>query len=153
MKVCPTNGLQPTLLQSGWQGVWSPQLVPRIGYCEYECFLCCQVCPTKAIDRIALEKKKRTIIGTAVIDKNTCIPFTQPTSCMVCEEMCPVPTKAIEFVPVMVYFKGLPQKQVLQPYVVKEKCIGCGICETKCPVQSIPAAIYVVGTRTQTETA
>ncbi|MDI6782761.1 MAG: 4Fe-4S binding protein [bacterium] len=153
MKVCPTNGLQPTLLQSGWQGVWSPQLVPRIGYCEFECTLCSQVCPSGAIERIPLEKKKKTIIGTAYIDKSKCIPYIQPTSCLVCEEMCPVPTKAIEFIPVTVRFKNIPPKKVLQPYVVKEKCIGCGICETKCPIQGTPPAIYVVGTRIQTETA
>ncbi|MFB3896559.1 MAG: 4Fe-4S binding protein [bacterium] len=153
MKVCPTNGLQPTLLQSGWQGVWAPQLVPRIGYCEYGCNLCSQVCPADAIAKLTVEQKQKVVIGTAVIDKNKCIPYTQPKSCMVCEEMCPVPEKAIEFVEVTVQFKGYPPTKVLQPYVVKEKCIGCGICEKRCPIQSSPPAIYVVGTRIQTETA
>ncbi|MCX7919517.1 MAG: 4Fe-4S binding protein [bacterium] len=152
MKVCPTNGLQPSLLQSGWQGVWSPQLVPRIGYCEFGCTLCSQVCPSGAIQRILLEKKQKTVIGTAVIDKNKCIPWTQPMNCMVCEEMCPIPGKAIKGILATVHYQGYPPTQVLQPYVIKEKCIGCGICENKCPVQSIPPAIYVVGTRTQTET-
>jgi len=34
MKVCITNGLQPTLFESGIEGIWSPVLVPRMGYCE-----------------------------------------------------------------------------------------------------------------------
>jgi ferredoxin len=32
-----------------------------------------------------------------------------------------------------------------QPHVDIKECIGCGICETKCPVVSAPA-IYVVNT-------
>ncbi|HLA26919.1 MAG TPA: 4Fe-4S binding protein, partial [Syntrophales bacterium] len=34
MKVCITNGLQPTLMEAGLEGIWSPVLVPRLGYCE-----------------------------------------------------------------------------------------------------------------------
>ncbi|OQX84532.1 MAG: hypothetical protein B6D63_04295, partial [Candidatus Latescibacteria bacterium 4484_7] len=46
MKVCLTNGLQPTLTEAGLEGLWTPILVPRLGYCEYNCNLCSQVCPT-----------------------------------------------------------------------------------------------------------
>lgn len=49
MKVCPTNALHPALAEAGPEGVWTPVLVPRIGYCEYYCSLCTQVCPTGAI--------------------------------------------------------------------------------------------------------
>ncbi|MCX5719806.1 MAG: 4Fe-4S binding protein [Nitrospirae bacterium] len=45
MKVCITNGLQPTLLEAGLEGIWSPLLIPKIGYCEYRCTLCGHVCP------------------------------------------------------------------------------------------------------------
>ena len=31
---------------------------------------------------------------------------------------------------------------VKQPYIVDELCIGCGICETKCPLPG-RAAIYI----------
>ena len=34
---------------------------------------------------------------------------------------------------------------IQQPIVDLELCIGCGICETKCPVKSEPA-IYVTNT-------
>jgi len=27
------------------------------------------------------------------------------------------------------------EKKVLRPYVKEDLCIGCGICETKCPVE------------------
>ena len=39
MKVCVTNGLQPVILEAGLHGIWSPKLVPEIGYCEYNCKL------------------------------------------------------------------------------------------------------------------
>ena len=51
MKVCPNNALQPALSQAGLEGLWTPVLVPRIGYCETSCVLCSQVCPTGAITR------------------------------------------------------------------------------------------------------
>ncbi|MCX7635169.1 MAG: 4Fe-4S binding protein, partial [Syntrophales bacterium] len=37
MKVCITGGLQPALVEAGLEGLWSPVLVPRVGYCEYRC--------------------------------------------------------------------------------------------------------------------
>ena len=49
MKVCPTNALQPTLLRPAPRGSGRPFLDMDIGYCEYECTLCGQVCPTGAI--------------------------------------------------------------------------------------------------------
>jgi len=40
MKVCPTNGIHPTSLEAGLEGMWSPVMKMTIGYCEYECTLC-----------------------------------------------------------------------------------------------------------------
>ena len=58
MKVCITNGLQPAFLEAGIEGIWSPVVVPRIGYCEYRCTLCGQVCPTGAIKKSEQKEKK-----------------------------------------------------------------------------------------------
>lgn len=82
MKVCITNGLQPTFLEAGFEGIWSPMLVPRIGYCEYRCTLCGQVCPTGAIKRLPLEEKVKVKIGLAMIDKGRCLPYAHATPCM-----------------------------------------------------------------------
>jgi NAD-dependent dihydropyrimidine dehydrogenase PreA subunit len=49
--------LLPTFLEAGFEWIRSPMLVPRIGYCEYRCTLCGQVCPTGAIKRLPLEEK------------------------------------------------------------------------------------------------
>ena len=70
MKVCPTNGLQPTLFEAGLEGIGTPKLVPALGYCDYECNACSQVCPTGAIRSLTLEEKKEAKIGTAYFNKN-----------------------------------------------------------------------------------
>jgi polyferredoxin len=60
MKVCPNNALHPATLEGGVEGFWSPVLVPRIGYCEPNCVLCSQVCPTGAIWEITVAEKVGT---------------------------------------------------------------------------------------------
>jgi ferredoxin len=57
MKVCPNNALHPATLEGGVEGLWTPVLVPRIGYCEPNCVLCSQVCPTGAIWEITVAEK------------------------------------------------------------------------------------------------
>jgi polyferredoxin len=130
MKVCITGGLQPTLLSAGIEGIWTPVLVSRIGYCEFNCTLCGQVCPTSAIRRLDAPEKRKTVIGLAFVDPSRCIPFAQGTPCIVCEEHCPTPKKAIVFTE----RPGKEGRPVKIPVVVPDLCIGCGICEYKCPV-------------------
>ena len=52
MQACPTNAIQPAVLQAGLDGLWTPLIVPVNGYCEYECLRCTRVCPTHAIARL-----------------------------------------------------------------------------------------------------
>jgi MauM/NapG family ferredoxin protein len=139
MKVCITNGLQPTLFEAGVEGIWSPVLVPRIGYCEYRCTLCGQVCPTGAIKRLQLEEKAKTRIGLAMIDKGRCLPWAHGRPCIVCEEVCPTSPKAIWLEEERVRDRRGKVITVQQPHVDLERCIGCGICEAKCPVLGRPA--------------
>jgi ferredoxin len=139
MKVCTTNGLQPTLFEAGIEGIWSPMLVPRIGYCEYRCTLCGQVCPTGAIKRLQLEEKAKVRIGLAMIDKSRCLPWAHARPCVVCEEVCPTAKKAIWFEDARVRDRKGNSLVVKQPRVDLELCIGCGICEAKCPVLGRPA--------------
>ncbi len=130
MKVCITNGLQPTLLQSGISGIWTPQLMPEIGYCEYQCTLCGNVCPTGAIPKLTLSQKKRAILGLAVVDRSICLPWSKGSECLVCEEHCPVANKAIKKEKV-----STGDKTLYGPRVENSSCIGCGICQHKCPVR------------------
>jgi len=142
MKVCPTNGLQPTLTEAGPEGIWTPMLVPEIGYCEYYCSLCSQVCPTGAIKELTIEEKAEVKIGTSWINRNRCIPWKFGDPCIVCEEHCPISPKAIELVKIEVIQPDGTVKTPLAPFINTKLCIGCGICENKCPVVDKPA-VYV----------
>lgn len=142
IQVCVGNALQPAFLQAGLDGMFSPMLVARTGYCEFNCTLCGQVCPTGAISKLSLEKKHDFKIGHAWFDKNLCLPFAKAIPCMVCEEHCPTPEKAIRFRQAQVTASDGQSVTIKQPYVVDSLCIGCGICENKCPLPGKPA-IYV----------
>ncbi|MFH1278082.1 MAG: 4Fe-4S dicluster domain-containing protein [Candidatus Eisenbacteria bacterium] len=139
MKVCPTNALHPTGLQAGLEGIWTPVLVPRVGYCEFECNLCGLVCPTSAIEPLPLAEKKKVKMGLATFDITRCLPYAHEKDCIVCEEHCPIPTKAIYFMETEVRLREGGTRVFKQPRVDAELCTGCGICENVCPFEDWPA--------------
>jgi MauM/NapG family ferredoxin protein len=141
MKVCIGNALHAAWLEAGLEGVFTPRLIGRIGYCEYNCTLCGQVCPTGALRRLSKGEKQAVVIGRAHFDKNRCLPYVSGTPCIVCEEHCPTPDKAIKFREVEVENSRGERVRVRQPYVVERLCIGCGICENKCPLSGAAAVV------------
>ncbi|MGD2175414.1 MAG: 4Fe-4S binding protein, partial [Candidatus Brocadiaceae bacterium] len=165
MRACPTHVIQPAGLRAGLEGLWTPHLVPRLGYCVYECDACGRACPSGAIPRFTLEEKHRSAMGLAYVDRVRCIPWrgnqrrdeegfvADDHNCGVCEEVCPVPGKAIHFR--RVYggggqgegrgrAAGDGRQELRLPYVREEACVGCGFCEASCPLQG-EAAIRVTG--------
>jgi len=142
VRVCPTQGLQPSLLEGGLQNLFTPRLVPRLGQCSYTCSACIQVCPTGAIPPISLEEKQIIPIGLASINTDRCLAWGYNTICSVCEEICPLAEKAIRLEDAQVEdFEG-NSFTIKRPYVIRELCIGCGACEYHCPVGG-EAAIQV----------
>jgi len=146
MRVCPINVLQPALLEGGIEGLWTPILKNQLGYCEQNCVLCGQVCPTGAIRSISVQEKigappneKPIKLGTAFYDYGRCLPWAMQTECIVCEEMCPTSPKAIWYKTVDIANRDGSAKKLKQPYVDPRLCIGCGICENKCPVEDLAA--------------
>jgi polyferredoxin len=142
MRVCPTNGLQPAVLDAGVEGLGSPVLIPRLGYCDYSCNACGQACPVQAIPPLSLDDKRLQVIGKAYIDENRCLAWSDHVPCIVCEEMCPLPKKAIQLEDAVVWGPDGIRVELQLPHVLRDLCIGCGICEYKCPVNS-EAAIRI----------
>lgn len=141
MRVCPTNVLQPALLESGLEGLWTPILVNRLGWCEQSCVLCGQACPTGAIRRLTVAEKvgrppfdKPMKLGTAFFDQGRCLPWAMQTECVVCEEVCPTSPKAIWTRDEEVMRRDGKVKRLKRPFVEPALCIGCGSCENHCPV-------------------
>lgn len=152
MKVCPNNALHPAFSEAGLEGMWTPVLVPRIGYCEPSCVLCSEACPTGAIWEITVKTKAWVVdvsndnkgirIGTAFYDRGRCLPWAMATECIVCEEWCPTSPKAIYLQPAELIDAQGESKILKQPRVDPEQCVGCGACEYACPLQDHPA-VYV----------
>lgn len=131
MKACTTNTLQPSLLDAGLEGLWTPRLELRYAPCEQRCNVCGQVCPTGAIRALTLAERQHAKIGTAVLYRDRCLVWEQDKLCLICDEQCPY--DAIEF--------RIVEGQ-RRPFVLEDRCNGCGVCEHKCPVQG-QAAIVV----------
>lgn len=145
MRVCPNNALHPTLFEAGLEGIWSPIMIPRIGYCEPTCTLCGQVCPTGAIlemtvaEKVGDKKNPPNRVGTAFVNHSRCLPWAMARPCIVCEEWCPTTPKAIYLEEEVVINAEGREVEVKKPVVAPDRCTGCGACEYACPVIDEPA--------------
>jgi ferredoxin-type protein NapF len=131
---CPTEVLQPSFLEYGFTGMMQPHMDYKTNYCNYECTICGEVCPTGAILPLTKEDKKLTQIGRVHFIMKNCIVYTDKTACGSCSEHCP--TQAVSMVP---YIEDLTI-----PFINPSTCVGCGACEYACPVEP-HKAIYVDG--------
>lgn len=123
---CPNKALQPAGFEAGWDALWTPVLDPFTGYCDPECNLCGQICPSGAIPSLSLEEKRKAVIGVAYVHFENCV------RCMDCLENCPY--DCFEEVEV----EGL---RGVFPKVKQDQCIGCGLCVNICPEQEARAIV------------
>ncbi len=130
VSACPTAVLQPAWRNYGLLGLLQPTMDYTKGYCDYQCRLCGDICPTGAILPLSLENKQITQIGKAYLIENRCIVYSHQKDCGACAEVCP--THAV-----FTKKKG----HISYPIIKVEHCIGCGRCEFVCP--QMPKAIYV----------
>lgn len=134
VSACPTNVIQSTFIDYGIDGLFMPKLNYQVNYCQYECTLCGEVCPTGAILPMMLENKKLVQMGKVKFVSDNCVVTQNEDDCGACAEHCP--TKAVRMVP----YKD--HHDLFIPEVDTDLCIGCGACEHPCPVRPYKA-IYV----------
>jgi len=137
MKACPTNAIQPAFGEGGLEALATPILVPRIGPCTQPCNLCGRVCPTQAISPFSVEEKAHLYIGTAAVDRSSCIAWAAGRQCLICDEACS--------------YNAISQQVVdgtEMPVVNEQICVGCGMCEWVCPVEPLGAIrVFSAGDR------
>jgi len=170
VQVCPVSAIRLGDLQEG-VGNGVPYILARDQACDFACGTpqCVLACPTGALSHL-LDTKEQTRMGVArLVMPDACLaragagfkgvargsafkghlryskmdPQPLPVAehpydleiCDLCVRQCPI-KDAIELVPV----SGDPQDRRRTP-VVKEACVGCGVCEMVCPVE--PAAIRI----------
>lgn len=135
---CPSHVIKPAFLEYGLGGMMQPKLYFDHGFCNYDCTICGEVCPTGAILPLTKEEKNHTQMGQVQFIIENCIVYYDETSCGACSEHCP--TQAVHMVP----YKGV----LTIPEINQDICVGCGGCESVCP--AIPyKAIYVEGLSAQ----
>jgi len=136
-KVCPNNVLQAEGFKQGWEGLWTPEVVADWAGCEPSCHSCGQVCPTGAIRALPLEEKRHARMGLAILNRETCLPIAGKEACQLCVDEC-VATgyDAIDFVRVHSRIgedgRPLEGSGFLAPQVNSDRCVGCGLCQTRC---------------------
>lgn len=137
---CPSHVLKPAFMEYGLGGIMQATVSFEKGFCNFDCTVCGDVCPTGAIKPLSIEKKHLTQMGYVVFIKENCIVYTDGTSCGACSEHCP--TQAIAMVE---YKDGLTI-----PEVNTDICVGCGGCEYVCPSRPF-RAVHIEGNSVQKE--
>lgn len=115
---CPRHIIVFSDIKQGFLSARQPTVTFKKDYCDF-CMKCSFSCPFGAI---LPAKKEGAVIGIAVIVKDSCVAWDWE-GCVICVEKCP--EKAIEL------------DDMKRPYVLEEKCNGCGICELECPALSL----------------
>jgi ferredoxin-type protein NapG len=96
------------------------------------CGRCVAACPYRALDA-KLTDPRAVRMGLARVERDLCFTF-QGILCRTCLDECPFEGEAIL------------QDDALRP-VVTERCVGCGICEARCPAPEVAIRILPAGRR------
>lgn len=147
-KVCPGPVLHPAGLEHGLDSLWTPVAHPEHAGCHQDCNFCTQVCPTGAIQPLDILVKRKTHMGLAKINTETCLPYREDNKRNYCD-LCVVECQragynAIHFQELRIELDPPPPEglfsqdqldamsRIQAPVVDADACVGCGICEYIC---------------------
>ena len=124
-EICPPRCILFNKREGG-SAVNVPYIDPEQKACIL-CGKCTRVCPTEALTEIAIEDVD---MGIAQIDRSACYPWVDRGVCGACGSICPLGERAI----------GFEMWNQYRP-VIREGCVGCGLCVEVCPEPSLPIRI------------
>ncbi len=136
-KACPNDVLQIQGFAQGLEGLWTPAVNADWAGCESSCNACGQVCPTGAIRALPLAEKRVARMGLAIVNELTCLPHAGREACDLCVQECNAAGyHAIEYTQVGTEMDEagdpIAGSGYLAPVVRNDKCVGCGLCQTRC---------------------
>lgn len=135
---CPSNVIKPAFMEYGIGGIMQPMMNYEKGFCNYNCTVCADVCPNRALTLLTEDEKHMLQIGQVVFVEDICVVHTNEENCGACAEHCP--TQAVTMIP----YEGHDGLTI--PFVNPDICVGCGGCEYICPVRPY-RAIFVEGNK------
>ena len=122
-EICPRDVIVPAHIEDGLINILSPNLNFDRDYCNW-CAeenkgvpLCAQACPTQALSLPEGATVLNTIIGKAELNESWCLAY-RLIGCRFCYDACPYEAMALD--------------EYKRPYVIEDKCNGCGACECVC---------------------
>jgi ferredoxin-type protein NapG len=122
-EICPRDIIAPAHIEDGILAMNTPTLNFSKSYCDW-CAednegkpLCVKVCPTEALRLPEDATAENTIIGKALIIKDWCLAY-RLSGCRFCYDACP--------------YEAIVLDESNRPYVIEDKCNGCGACESVC---------------------
>ena len=130
---CPTRVLRAATLEYGLAGTMMPVMDFSRGFCEKDCTLCGEVCPTGAIRRLTKGEKAKAKIGRATLAEGwekRCLAAKDGHPCALCETHC-------AYGAVKLTEDERLGKKSRRPVIDASACVGCGACAHCCPVHVI----------------
>ena len=122
VEVCPPRALRAS--SGAGRAAGTPRVEPRRAACTL-CLRCPPVCPSGALRPI--RDPRDACMGRARVAEASCYAF-QGILCRTCLDACPFQGEAIR------------QDGELRP-VVTDRCVGCGLCEERCPAPGSAIAV------------
>lgn len=123
LEVCPHDIIKPARVEDGVLNVRTPTLDFSDGWCDW-CAddnggvpLCVEACPAEALRLPDGSTAEKTILGKAHLDEATCLAYGL-IGCRFCYDACP--------------YEAMGLDDYGRPYLIPEKCNGCGACEAVC---------------------